>query len=138
LGRSNADRQELAVLVMAIAARAHAVKRILVSAEDPAALAPFAEAGAATALIMPGPRARELIWAPRPPPLVRLAIHTVGVSVMRHWHARATAVEVWPANTRSQLALARSLGVDGVLTNDPAGARDAFDGLQLPSYASGG
>ena len=135
---SAAERYELAVIVMAIAARARVVERILISSEDSDALAPFADAGAATALIMPIMPAREVRLPRRPPPIVRLELQTVGVSVMRHWHSRNTAVEVWPANTRSQLALAWSLGVDGVLTNDPAGARATFDQMRFRSFASGG
>ena len=135
---SPADCYELAVIVMAVAARTRAIERILISSEDGDALAPFAEAGATTALIMPSMPAREVRPTRKPPPIVRLEIQTVGVSVMRHWHSRDTAVEVWPANTRNQLALAWSLGVDGVLTNDPAGARDAFEQMRFRSFASGG
>lgn len=130
------ERRELAIIVMAIAARTRAIERILISADDGAALAPFADAGAATSLIVPSMPARPLRPAASRPRVVQLEIHSVGVNVMRQWHARNVAVHVWPANTRSQLALAWSLGVDGVLTNDPVGARDAFDQMQTRAYAS--
>jgi glycerophosphoryl diester phosphodiesterase len=133
--RTDASRRELADLVMADVARAHAVPRVLVSSEEGAALAPFAATGTATALILPSMPAREFELTPNPPRVVRLELHRVGLNVMRYWHARNTVVHVWPANTRSQLGLAWSLGVDGVLTNDPAGARDAFDQMQRRSYA---
>lgn len=138
VSRTDADHHELAVIVMALAARANAVERILVSSEDGAALAPFTEAGAATELIVPSMPAREFPPSPNPPRIVRLEIHTVGVGVMRQWHAQDTAVHVWPANTRNQLSLAWSLGVDGVVTNDPASAHETFDRMRRRWYASGG
>jgi glycerophosphoryl diester phosphodiesterase len=136
--RTAGERRELAIVVMAIAARARAVERLLISSEDGAALAPFADAGAATSLIMPSMPSRPSRPAATRPRVVQLEIHSVGVHVMRHWHARNVAVHVWPANTRSQLALAWSLGVDGVLTNDPIGARDVLDQMHTRSFASSG
>jgi glycerophosphoryl diester phosphodiesterase len=137
-GADNTDgeRHGFVDAVMADATRANAVGRILISSEDGAALAPFVRAGAATALVVSSMPARTFRPAANPR-VVRLELHAVGVSVMRHWHARGTAVHV-PANTRSQLALAWSLGVDGVHTNDPAGVRDAIDDMQGRVLASGG
>jgi glycerophosphoryl diester phosphodiesterase len=121
------DHAELAMIVMAIATQANAVERILISSEDGDAIAPFAELGATTALLVPSMPLRVRREPARTPSVVQLEIHGLDAATVRRWHARGAQVHVWPANTASQFSVAWSLGVDGVLTNDPAGMRQAVD-----------
>src|ERR1700733_8487982 len=121
--RTDEDYAELAMLVMMIATRAGAAERVLISASEGAVLAPFGALGVATAVVVPSMPLRVVGVAQRDPSVVQLELHGADAAAVRRWHARDAAVHLFPANTASQLAIARGLRVAGVLTNDPAGAR---------------
>ena len=42
------------------------------------------------------------------------------------WHARGYAVNVWTVDDPERLRALRDMGVDGIITNDPAKARAAL------------
>jgi len=127
-GDDDRQRTELATAAAAIAARARGVDNVMFGAADGSALAAF-PANVPTALLVPGlPR-----WVARPPAnpprVVELELPHCDRAAVRYWHARGTAVHIGPATTKSQLVLAWSLTVDGVITTDPAAARETIDRL---------
>jgi glycerophosphoryl diester phosphodiesterase len=46
---------------------------------------------------------------------------------VRRWHERGHLVNVWTVDSQSELRRFRDLGVDGIITNDPARARRAIE-----------
>jgi len=120
---SSEDHAELAMIVLSIVTRARASARVLISSDDGAALAPFAACGLATALVVPTMPIRVPRRPPREPSVVQLELNGTDGAAVRQWHARGAAVHLWPVHTTSQLVLAWSLRVDGVITNDPGSAR---------------
>jgi glycerophosphoryl diester phosphodiesterase len=42
------------------------------------------------------------------------------------WHARGYAVNVWTVDDEARLHACRDMGVDGIITNDPARSRRAL------------
>ena len=45
---------------------------------------------------------------------------------MTAWHRRGYMVNVWTVDDPAALAACRRMGVDGIITNDPARARAAL------------
>ena len=122
------QRTELAVSAAAIAATTRTSESVMFGAADGHALGSF-PANVPTALIVQGlPK-----WVARPPAhpprAVELELPHCDRAAVRQWHARGTAVHLGPATTKSQLVLAWSLQVDGVITTDPAAARQTIDRL---------
>ena len=46
------------------------------------------------------------------------------------WHARGLAVNVWTVDEEHELRRLRAVGVDGIITNDPARARRCLAGAE--------
>ncbi|HTR49714.1 MAG TPA: glycerophosphodiester phosphodiesterase [Kofleriaceae bacterium] len=127
---SDDDRQrtELATTAAAIAAKTRGAENVMFGAADGQALASF-PANVPTALLVHGlPK-----WVVRPPThpprAVELELPHCDRAAVRQWHSRGIAVHLGPATTKSQLVLAWSLHVDGVITTDPAAARQTIDQL---------
>jgi glycerophosphoryl diester phosphodiesterase len=49
------------------------------------------------------------------------------------WHARGYAVNVWTVDDEGALAACRDMGVDGIITNDPARSRQKLAAAPRPS-----
>ncbi|HSS37400.1 MAG TPA: glycerophosphodiester phosphodiesterase, partial [Polyangia bacterium] len=45
---------------------------------------------------------------------------------VERWHRRGYRVNVWTVDAPAELARLRAIGVDGIITNDPAAARRAL------------
>lgn len=122
------ERAALAANAFAIASQLGAADRVLFGAVDGRALEAI-DADVETALLIHG----SPLHTPRPPrrqpAVVELELPCADAAEVRRWQARGTAVHLWPANTASQLAVAWSLRVDGVITTDPAFARRTLDRL---------
>ena len=83
------------------------------------------------------PRVLRSAWTL--PLLGAFAVHPEAVlcsaDAVKRWHERGYRVNVWTVDAPAELARLRALGVDGVITNDPAAARRA---LAAPGGVSGG
>jgi len=129
------SRAPLAPLVDAVAAsieRARAAPRVLVSSFHPWAVRAWMRR-------MPGVPAGLLFERDAPLPLRRawaaawLRPHALNPEFalcsadrVAGWHRRGYMVNVWTVDDPAALAACRRMGVDGVITNDPAHARAAL------------
>jgi len=127
----------LAVLVDRVAAvveRAGAGARVLVSSFSPLVVRLWKRRAAAVP-------AGLLFEREAPLPLRRgwaaawlhpFALHPEAVlcrpARLARWHARGYVVNTWTVDDPARLRALRDMGVDGIITNDPARARAALDG----------
>jgi glycerophosphoryl diester phosphodiesterase len=120
--------------VAAIVRRARASDRVLVSSFHPLAVRAWMrrapEVPAALLFEATGRLPLRRAWAAawlRP-----FALHPESVlcsaEAVRQWHARGYMISVWTVDDPGQLRALRGMGVDGIITNDPAGARRALAG----------
>jgi glycerophosphoryl diester phosphodiesterase len=106
-----------------------AAGRVLVSSFHPAALAAFRtlSPGIATGLLFARDQCLVLRRAWSRPLLRPLALHPdVELATprrIRRWHRLGHAVNVWTVDAPAAIARLAALGVDGIITNDPALAR---------------
>ncbi|MBN2575355.1 MAG: glycerophosphodiester phosphodiesterase [Deltaproteobacteria bacterium] len=131
--------------VAEVVGRMGAAWRVLVSSFSPAALwlwrrrRPDVPCG----LLCARPRPSQRPWFPRRErllPLLRpFAVHPedglCGPEAVARWHERGYAVNVWTVDAAARLQALSAMGVDGIITNDPAGARAA---LALTARSGGG
>lgn len=119
--------------VAAVVERASAETRVLVSSFHPLAVfhwqrrAPAVPAG--LLFERDGPLVLRRPWAV---PLLRpQGVHPEAVlctsARVREWHRRGHVVNVWTVDDPDRLRALAAMGVDGVITNDPAAARSALD-----------
>jgi glycerophosphoryl diester phosphodiesterase len=113
--------------------RASADARVLISSFHPAALAlwhgqaPAVPAGFLFERRSPWPlrHAWALAW------LRATSAHPESVlctaQAVRRWHRRGYRVNVWTVDSEVELRRFRDMGVDGIITNDPARARRALE-----------
>jgi glycerophosphoryl diester phosphodiesterase len=109
--------------------------RALVSSFDPLLLSRFAARapGVPTALLFrKHPIVLRQTWLA---PLLRPSVVQPELSLVERrrvarWHARGLAVHVWPTDKPAAVTLAYHLGVDGVITRDPAMARMVLTELE--------
>lgn len=112
--------------------RAGATGRALVSSFNPLALTAFRAAcpEVPVGLLVHAKQGRPLreAWAARP--LGCTAVHPEAVLVdaarMARWRRAGLAVNAWTVDDETELRRLAALGVDGVITNDPARARAAL------------
>jgi glycerophosphoryl diester phosphodiesterase len=125
---------KLAARVAAIVARAGAGSRVLVSSFHPLAVwrwmrvAPAVPAALLfeAAAALPLRRAWARVWL-RPQALHPEAALCTPEAV-RRWRAGGFLVNAWTVDDPARLRALRDMGVDGVITNDPARARQALAG----------
>lgn len=132
----NAPGRPLAALVDRVAAvveKTGTASRVLVSSFHPRAVrlwqrrAPHVPAGLLFEREAPLPMRRA--WAA---PLLRpFALHPEMVlchpADVRRWHAQGYLVNVWTVDDSATLRAAAEMGVDGIITNDPARTRAILD-----------
>jgi glycerophosphoryl diester phosphodiesterase len=120
----------LAALVAGVAAavdRADAVKRVLVSSFSPVAVwhSRRRRPDIPVALLF---ERRRTAWCL--PVLRPSAVHPdqclCTLASVRRWHASGYAVNAWTVDDPARLRALRDVGVDAVITNDPAAARAAL------------
>jgi len=131
--------------VSEVVARAGAAGRVLVSSFSPAAIWLWRRqySNVPCGLLFEKPRRLHRPWPLRSdcllPALRPAAVHPEHVlctaEVVRRWHQRGYAVNVWTVDDPTRLRALADMGVDAVIANDPAAARAAL-GLTLRS--SGG
>jgi glycerophosphoryl diester phosphodiesterase len=118
--------------VAEVVRRCGAAARVLVSSFDPRAVALWQrcrpDVPAAFLVDDAGFRARLRVLAL---PLLRpFAVHPpaalCSAALVASWHAAGYAVNSWTVDDPARLRALRALGVDGVITNDPAAARAAL------------
>jgi glycerophosphoryl diester phosphodiesterase len=119
--------------VAAVIEHADAAARVLISSFSPLVVrlwkrrAPAVPAGLLFEREAPLPLRQG--WAARW--LRPFALHPEAVlcspSRLRRWHERGYAVNVWTVDDPERLRALRDMGVDGIITNDPARARAALE-----------
>ena len=128
-----------------VVARADAAARVLVSSFSPTAVwlwhrqNPSIPCG----LLFEKPRLFHRPWPLRTqwglPVLGAVAVHPdhglCSAEAVQRWHRRGYAVNVWTVDEPARLRALAELGVDAVITNDPAAARAA---LSLTLRSAGG
>jgi glycerophosphoryl diester phosphodiesterase len=122
--------RSLGALVAAVAAavdRADAAKRVLVSSFSPVAVWQSRRCRPDIQVALLFERSRTAWCLPFLRPF---AVHPdqrlcTGSSV-RRWHASGYAVNTWTVDDPARLRALRDMGVDAVITNDPAAARAAL------------
>jgi glycerophosphoryl diester phosphodiesterase len=128
-GRSPWGLGELAQRVAAIVAAAQAQRRVLVSSFHPLAVALWQRCcpGVPAALLYEAEAARPLRNAWCLPWLAPFAAHPEAKlcdeESLRRLRARDLRVHVWTVDEPAELRRLSALGVDGLITNDPAAAR---------------
>jgi glycerophosphoryl diester phosphodiesterase len=124
--------------------RAGAAARVVVSSFSPLAVWLWRrrrpEVKAALLFERDAPLPLRRAWAL---PLVRpFAVHPddrlCDAARVRRWHAAGYAVNVWTVDAPARLRELRRMGVDGVITNDPAAARAALGAKTDPDSPTGG
>jgi glycerophosphoryl diester phosphodiesterase len=122
------ERGELVTSAAAVVAQARVTDRVVFAAVDASALdaAPANVAIAQIIQAMPIQVSRPPL---RLPNVVELELPHADRRTVRRWQSAGSAVHLWPVNTTSQLVLAWSLRVDGVITCDPRGIRHAMTRL---------
>jgi glycerophosphoryl diester phosphodiesterase len=127
--------RSLSALVAGVEAaidRADAARRVLVSSFSPAAVWRWRrrrpDIKAALLFEREAPLPLRRAWAL---PLLRpFAVHPdqrlCTPAAIRQWHASGYAVNTWTVDAPDRLRALRAMGVDAVITNDPAGARVAL------------
>jgi glycerophosphoryl diester phosphodiesterase len=130
-------RMPIAPLVDAAAAaveRAGAARRVLVSSFHPWAVrawmrrAPAVPAGLLFEREAPLPLRRAWAAAWLRPHALNPEFVLCSAARVAGWHRRGYMVNVWTVDDPAALAACRRMGVDGVITNDPARARAAIGG----------
>lgn len=128
-------RTPLAPLVDAVAAsvgRARAESRVLVSSFHPWAVrawmrrSPGVPAGLLFERESPLPLRRAWAAAWLRPQALNPELVLCSAPRVAAWHRRGYLVNVWTVDDPAALASCRRMGVDGVITNDPARARAAL------------
>src|SRR5262249_4471073 len=117
---------ELAMQVAAILRHAGWGRRALVSSFNPVALWQFRRAAPdlPTGLLFHREQSRPLreawpAWRAQPFPLHPEAARGDAIALGR-WRRRGFAVNVWTVDDRREIAALAALGVDGIITNEPA------------------
>jgi glycerophosphoryl diester phosphodiesterase len=119
--------------VAAVVARAGVEDRVLVSSFSPLAVHLWQRnvdrVPAALLFEHDAPLPLRRAWAA--PWLGPFALHPEAVlctpARVARWHRRGYAVNVWTVDDETELRRLRDMGVDGVVTNDPARARAALE-----------
>jgi glycerophosphoryl diester phosphodiesterase len=131
----------LAAKVAEVVRASGAASRIIVSCFDPIALLQFRRSAPeiAMAYLFHAEQALPLRLGLAAPIAGVAAVHPderlVTASTVERWHARGYAVNTWTVDDPVRLRALAALGVDGVCTNDPAGALAAL-GRATSSSAS--
>jgi len=114
---------------------------VVVSSFDPRALAVVRRRapGVATGLLF-GVRQRWLLRSGLPARIVRAtAVHPehwlVDAARVAAWHRAGRKVAVWTVDDPAELRRLAAIGVDSVITNDPAAARAALRYSSAPSHS---
>jgi glycerophosphoryl diester phosphodiesterase len=128
-GASAARLAALAAAVAGVLARTASASRVLVSSFSPLAVRSWIRLGRQVPAALLFERAAPLplrrAWAAawlRPAALNPEVVLCTPARVAR-WHARGYAVNAWTVDAEAALRACRDMGVDGVVTNDPARAR---------------
>ncbi len=122
----------LAAEVAALIARHGAAARVVVSSFDPLLLARFRDVapGIATGLLFWKGQARPLREAWAAPLLGVGAVHPesrlVSAERVAAWRARGLAIVSWTIDDPERARRAAALGVDAIISNDPAGVLRAL------------
>jgi glycerophosphoryl diester phosphodiesterase len=112
--------------------RSGAGARVLVSSFEPAALVAWKRGGhAAPAAFLfdassPGAVLRILALPWLAPSAVHPEHPLCTPPLLARWHALGYAVNTWTADDPARLRALAAMGADGIITNDPAGAREAL------------
>jgi glycerophosphoryl diester phosphodiesterase len=131
--------------VSEVIARAGAGSRVLVSSFNPAAIWLWRRhhGQVPSGLLFERPRPFHRPWPLHTdwllPALRPSAVHPDHVlctaQAVRRWHRRGYAVNVWTVDEPGRLQILAEMGVDALITNDPAAARSA---LRLTLRSAGG
>ena len=132
-GITRAAMRNLVEGVSAAIGRTNAGSRVLISSFHPGALMLWRRRASAVPFGLHFER--DSIWPLRHAwPLVWLhpaSAHPEGVLCtareVRRWHRRGYRVNVWTVDAEPELRRFRDMGVDGIITNDPARARRAIE-----------
>ena len=122
----------LASQVAALVARHGASGRVIVSSFDPLMLARFSRVapGVATGLLFWKGQARPLREAWAAPLLGVAAVHPesrlLSAERVAAWRARGLAIATWTIDDPEKARRAAALGVDAIISNDPAGVLEAL------------
>ncbi|MSP61063.1 MAG: glycerophosphodiester phosphodiesterase [Myxococcales bacterium] len=125
----------IAHAVAALIVRHGASARTLVSSFDPLLLGRFRRAmpGVATGLLFHAGESRPLREAWAAPLLSPTALHPeagmVTARALAGWRRGGRAIHVWTVDAPHEVAFLAALGVDGIITNRPAEAREAIRGV---------
>ena len=119
--------------VAASVERAGARDRVILSSFDPAAVALARRATAIECGLLFHARQRRPLRRAWLAPLIRPhALHPdrvlVDAAAVARWRSRGYAINVWTVDDPAELRRLAALGVDGIITNDPAAARAALSG----------
>ena len=122
--------------VAEVVARAGAAARVLVSSFSPAAvwLWRTRHLSVPCGLLFEKPRRFQRPWPLRTdfvlPALDPAAVHPhqtlCTIEAVRRWHRRGYAVNVWTVDDPARIRALAEMGVDAIITNDPAAARAAL------------
>jgi glycerophosphoryl diester phosphodiesterase len=123
--------REVIARVAACVDRAGARARMLVSSFHPGAVALARTTTALSCgLLFHARQSRPLREAWLAPLIRPHALHPervlVDAAAVARWRARGYAINVWTVDDPDELARLAALGVDGIITNDPAAARAAL------------
>jgi glycerophosphoryl diester phosphodiesterase len=131
--------------VAEVVASAEAGPRVLISSFSPGALWRWRKIrpDVACGLLFERPRPFQRPWPLRTDILLPLlrprAVHPEQTLCTRdsveRWRSRGYAVNAWTVDAPDRVAALADMGVNGIVTNDPAGARSA---LTLTRRSSGG
>jgi len=131
--------------VAEVVARADAGQRVIISSFSPGAVWRWRNIrpDVASGLLFERPRPFHRPWPLRTDlllPLLRpFAVHPEETLCSRErvarWRGRGYAVNVWTVDASDRIRALAAMGVNGIITNDPAGARSA---LTLTRRSEGG
>ncbi|MFE0629633.1 glycerophosphodiester phosphodiesterase [Streptomyces sp. NPDC058864] len=87
--------------------------------------------GVRTVLVAEGPMGSEIVTRAQAvgAKLVSLSLRRISLALVQECHRAGISVIAWTVNTPADLALARALGLDGVVTDMPAVKRAVEGGL---------